>query len=107
MPGSKALHELADDFFQTTMAASPFTASLFGAQGFDHLVPDLTEEAAGATAARLDQIGAGARALDETTLSEPDRVTRDVLLHEAQRVAEETRAPHIALSVSSILSPAL
>ena len=107
MSASKVLRELADDYFHSAMSASPFTASLFGAPGFDHLVPDLSAEAAAATASHLDEIAAGARSLSEASLSESERVTRDVLLHEAQRVADEVRAPSVAISVSSILSPTL
>ena len=107
MTASMDLRKLADDYFQCAMVASPFTASLFGAPGFEHLVPDLSAEAAAETASRLDEIAANARSLTDSSLSEIDRVTRDVLLHEAQRVVDEVRAPNVAISVSSVLSPTL
>ena len=45
MKQAEALAELAERYFQVTMDASPFQATVYGVHGWDAEVPDLSEAA--------------------------------------------------------------
>ncbi len=49
----EALAELAERYFQVTMDASPFEATVYGVAGWDAEVPDLAEAAEADTDRRL------------------------------------------------------
>ncbi|HEX2373221.1 MAG TPA: hypothetical protein VHO93_04505, partial [Actinomycetota bacterium] len=52
----QTLAELAERYFQVTMDASPFDATVYGVQGWDAQVPDLSEAAEAETGRRLGDL---------------------------------------------------
>jgi uncharacterized protein (DUF885 family) len=104
---NEPLAALSDELFDTTMTASPFWASAFGVMGYDHLLPDLSEEAEAAVSARLGDIAGRAAQLSPQELSSVERVTRAVLLHEATRVQTELDDDHTGMTVGGYLAPFL
>jgi hypothetical protein len=52
-PGDRELAELAERYFQVTMDAAPFNATVYGVRGWDAEVPDLSEAAEADTDRRL------------------------------------------------------
>jgi hypothetical protein len=95
--------ELADAFDRAWNTNHPFDASYMGVLGFDHLVPDLSEEGQEAWGARLNGMLAEAEALRSDELSDPDRITLGCLVELIEQEksivesAEAVQRPRAAL----------
>ncbi len=74
------LGRLADEFWETELAADPLWATNVGRREFDHLLPPLTDEDHAALARRLDAQQRAVTALPEASLAADDQVTRAALL---------------------------
>ena len=81
------LAALSDQFWDVAMANSPLWASLLGDHRFDAEVEDLSRENEDSLIERLDGIVASAAALDPATLDRDDRITRHVLMFEAEGIS--------------------
>ena len=79
-----ALDALAREFWETTLAADPLTATLVGDRRFDARMPDLTPEARAAEARALADLAARVRTVPEAGLDAEEKVTRLQLLALAQ-----------------------
>ncbi|HLA16156.1 MAG TPA: DUF885 family protein, partial [Candidatus Limnocylindrales bacterium] len=78
------LRALADEFWESFLAAHPGFATVMGDRRYDDRLDDLSPEGRAAWAAILEQTLGRANALDPATLSTPERVTRSVLIEEAE-----------------------
>jgi uncharacterized protein (DUF885 family) len=77
--GPRSLAEVAEEFFQVSMDAEPFTATVAGVAGWDAEVPDLSEAAEAATDRRLAGLERRLGAIDPDGLGAQDRVTHAML----------------------------
>jgi len=72
--------QLSDELLGNLIAAWPVRATMIGLPGRDDRLPDFTEAGEAAVSDRLTDIAARAEAVDPTTLSETDRLTRAVVV---------------------------
>ncbi|HET8787970.1 MAG TPA: DUF885 family protein, partial [Actinomycetes bacterium] len=75
----ETLGELAEEYFQVLMDASPFDATMFGVPGWDAEVPDLSEDGDAETDGRLAGLERRLAALDPAGLGPQDRITLAML----------------------------
>jgi uncharacterized protein (DUF885 family) len=76
---NRDLGELAERYFQVTMDASPFEATVYGVHGWDAEVPDLSEAAEVETDRRLADLERRLAGIDPARLGAQDRVTLAML----------------------------
>jgi uncharacterized protein (DUF885 family) len=76
---AEALGELAGRYFQVTMDASPFEATVYGVRGWDAEVPDLSEAAEAETDRRLADLQRRLATIDAARLDAQDRITLAML----------------------------
>jgi len=76
---NQALAELAERYFQVSMDASPFDATVYGVHGWDDQVPDLSEAAEDETDRRLADLERRLAAIDPGRLDAQDRITLAML----------------------------
>lgn len=102
-----AIADLADRFWQKQLSLSPTQANLYGYHDYDDQIEDLSEEGQDQMAADLHALIAEAEAIEPTGLEDQDRITRELLIHEAQsdllniegRTAEFAVDPMIGIHV--------
>jgi uncharacterized protein (DUF885 family) len=99
---SEALAELAERYFQVTMDASPFEATVYGVGGWDAEVPDLSEAADAETDRRLADLERRLTGIDAARLDARDRITLAMLERGlADRRAElAARWPELTVSAT-------
>jgi uncharacterized protein (DUF885 family) len=85
---STTLNQLADRALDAIMTASPITATTYGIPGYDHLLPEVTEEATARIAVNTRAIAAEVEALDVSQLDAVEATTRLVLIHEMRTAAD-------------------
>ncbi len=92
------LRRIADDYWEAVMVASPVYATFVGDHRFDDRMDDLSEAAEDANLAVITGVVDRAEALDPTSLSAGGRVTRGLLLAEADnaRARNEHRLAELA-----------
>jgi uncharacterized protein (DUF885 family) len=102
-----AIADLADRFWQAQLSLSPTQANLYGYHDFDDQIEDLSEEGQAQMAADLHALIDEAEAMDPAGLGTQDRISRELLIHEAQcellniegRTAEFAVDPMIGIHV--------
>ena len=100
-PTTSQLDALADEYWQYLLGEiSPTEALLLGDHRFDEAIEDLSRQTEDRHIGRLDDIVARADAIDPARLAGDDRVTRGVLIHEAQGLADEMRSRVAEFDVS-------
>jgi len=101
--GDQALAELAEDYFQAILDASPFEATVYGVAGWDAEVPDLSEAAEAEADRRLAGLERRLAAVDTARLAGQDRITAAMLARGlADRRAElAARWPELTVSATS------
>jgi uncharacterized protein (DUF885 family) len=92
LSNSRTPNDLADDLLAVDAERGPVRASLAGLPGYDDRLPDPTDIAERALAARADRIAERVRRLDPATLNAPDRVTQAVVIHAAGSLADSISA---------------
>ena len=85
------LRRIADDYWEAVMVASPVYATFVGDHRFDDRMDDLSEAAEDANLTVITGIVARAEALDPATLSAGGRVTRGLLLAEADNARARSK----------------
>jgi uncharacterized protein (DUF885 family) len=100
--GDQTLDELAERYFQVTMDAAPFDATMFGVPGWDAEVPDLSEAAEAEADGRLADLQRRLAAIDAGRLGPQDRITlamleRGLADHRAELAA---RWPEVTVSAT-------
>ena len=83
-PASVELRALAEAFWEGFLRAHPTFATIMGDRRFDDRLEDLSPAARAAELARLEATLDGARAIDPAGLDGRDRVTRSMLIEEAE-----------------------
>src|SRR5260370_27317124 len=69
--------DLADRFHRRWLEANPFAATMYGIAGYDHLLPDESQEGQQAWRAEVGQFLAEADAIDPGSLTPAGAVTLD------------------------------
>jgi uncharacterized protein (DUF885 family) len=101
---SEALADLAERYFQVTMDASPFDATVYGVRGWDAEVPDLSEAGEAGTDRRLAELERRLAAIDPAGLGPQDRVTLAMLGRGLADRRAELAARWPELTVSATMS---
>jgi uncharacterized protein (DUF885 family) len=105
---TKAVAGLADELLHTALDLFPVAATLLGIRDRDDRMPDHAESAEQRVGARLADIAARAEAVDPTGLSGPDRITRSVVRHLADGMADELATREVEYTVTdSMFAPAV
>jgi len=89
---NQQLSALSDRFWDIAMANSPLWASLLGDHRFDGEVEDLSREHEDSLIEQLDGLTASAADLAPSTLDRDDRITRHVLMFEAEGLSGAMRS---------------
>jgi uncharacterized protein (DUF885 family) len=79
---------LADEYWDGVLEAYPTTATLLGDRRFDDQIEDLSAESEERLQRGWSELGAKVEALDPSSLSADDQVTRDLLVTEVARTVE-------------------
>jgi uncharacterized protein (DUF885 family) len=93
---------LADEFVETTFDAEPLMPALLGIESSRTGLADLSDQAEQAYRAKMADFAERATALDPAALSAEDKVTRDVLINQAQGYIGQIDSRVVEFSVSSI-----
>jgi uncharacterized protein (DUF885 family) len=101
---NRDLAELAERYFQVTMDASPFDATVYGVRGWDAEVPDLSEAGEAETDRRLAELERRLAAIDPAGLGPQDRVTLAMLGRGLADRRAELAARWPELTVSATMS---
>ncbi len=96
---SSDLRSLADEYHEYDMKQNPTTAHMSGDYRYADRMEDASRSAEDENIARLREFGARARAIDPSTLSPEDALTREVLIFEVESKADldETRQTEFAV----------
>jgi len=89
---NEQLADLSSGFWEVALTNSPMWASLLGDHRFDAEVEDLSREHEDEVIEQLDAIVASARAIDPAALERDDRITRHVLVSEAEGISGSLRS---------------
>lgn len=106
MEQGRGVRVLADEIYDTVMAASPVDATQLGDRRFDEALPDLTPDGQAALAATLDRLAAELDAVAPEDLTVDDRVTRDVAGHVLACTRHEVRAAYVQFAAGPMASGA-
>ena len=98
------LAELSSRFWDVAMSNSPLWASLLGDHRFDADVEDLSREHEDEVIEQLDGIIAMAQAIAPASLDRDDRITRHVLISEAEGIAGNLRSRTAEFMIDPMLS---
>jgi uncharacterized protein (DUF885 family) len=96
------LARLGDEYFRLHFAADPFSASVFGVEGYDAGVPDPSRAAAGAQAAELKRVADELATVDTAGRGRQDKLSHTILtrlLRDEQRVLRNGMA-EVAVTAS-------
>jgi uncharacterized protein (DUF885 family) len=105
---AKAVAGLADDLLHTALDLFPVAATLLGIRDRDDRMPVHAESAEQRTGARLADIAAQADALDPAPLTTTDRITRSVVRHLAEGMADQLATREVEYTVTdSMFAPAI
>jgi len=96
----EALSQLADEFFELSLEAEPFAATVLGFHQFDTQVPDVTEAGQEALRARFAAVRDRAEALAGPGLSGEDEVTRAMLATMAGQTVDNIDARGVEFAVT-------
>jgi uncharacterized protein (DUF885 family) len=106
-PASAALSAAARRFWDGYLEASPTWATVIGDRRFDDRLNDVTPAAIEREVAFLDGVAEEARAIDESGLTAVERVTRRMLIDEADAAARTLRTRTHEWSVDPIFGPTM
>jgi uncharacterized protein (DUF885 family) len=87
-PPNKALHALFEREWQLGLDESPESATLFGIDGYDDRLSDLSTAALQRRKAHVKPVIAELKRFDAKTLSTQDRISRDIML-DALEIADQ------------------
>ncbi|HXG26820.1 MAG TPA: DUF885 domain-containing protein [Candidatus Binatia bacterium] len=100
-----ALRALADRFWETYLELNPTWATIIGDRRHDDRLPDASQPAIEAKLRFFDEIAAAARAIDEAGLDAGQRVTRRMLIDEAEGEARTLRTRIHEWTVDPLFGP--
>jgi uncharacterized protein (DUF885 family) len=96
---------LAEEYLRVRSETAPLWATFLGVDGYDDRLPDASAEGEAATAARLRDLAARAEKVGVDGLSDTDRVSRAVLVHEARGLAAELEDGHTEFAFFGPFAP--
>jgi uncharacterized protein (DUF885 family) len=102
---ASTLRELADRFWDQVVEASPTWATVLGDRRFDDRLDDVAPQALAAVEADRRATATAARAIDPAGLSPRDRVTRQMLIDEAEGQAAALATRMVEWTVDPIGGP--
>ncbi|MGH8914121.1 MAG: DUF885 domain-containing protein [Acidimicrobiia bacterium] len=105
LPDPQPLADLADLFWLTFSEYKPTIATTRGEHRFDDQLPTYNEEWIGKISDAFIEVRAGAEAIDPAGLDLQDRITRDLLIHEAGVWAEELEDKFMVAALDPYLGP--
>jgi uncharacterized protein (DUF885 family) len=100
------LRALADEIYDTVLAAAPVEASLLGDRRFDAALSDLSRDGLTTLGGRFDRLAARVERIDVAGLSAGDRVTADVAAHVVDHARHELRAGYVEFAAGPMTSGA-
>ncbi len=92
--------ELADEMLTSALRADPFSGSLLGFPGYDHLLPDFTGEAEEEYARTLSSVARRAEQAPDQGIDEPDLQTLDFVRCLARGMADFAAVPVVEFTIS-------
>lgn len=100
--------QLADDLVDAMFDANPVEASLLGFRDREDQLTDYSEAGEEAVRVRVADIAARAEAVDPAGLDEADRVTRAVVLQQAEVILDQLRVRGVEYTITdSFFAPAV
>jgi uncharacterized protein (DUF885 family) len=105
LTGTPTLRELSDRFWEQVVEASPTWATVLGERRFDDRLDDVAPDARAAVEADRRATAAAARAIDPGELSARERVTRQMLIDEAEGQAASLATGTIDWTVDPLGGP--
>lgn len=99
------LSVLADRFWSKINEVYPTVATVRGVHEFDSSLPALDEGWIGDVAATMGSIAADAANIDETSLGLQERITRAILIHQAETVVHTFETPFLIASIDPFTGP--
>jgi uncharacterized protein (DUF885 family) len=97
---NETLDRLATDYWEYKLDTNPTQAIMLGDHRYDDRYEDLSRPAEDDRIARLREFAAAAEAIDPADLSPDERITREVLIFEAQSIADLSATRGLDLAVS-------
>ncbi len=91
---------LAEEYWQHELKTSPTTALLMGDHRYGDQMEDLSRSAEDDAIAAYDDFATRAKALNPADLTKAERITRGVLLEEAEAKADELRSRYAEFDVN-------
>jgi uncharacterized protein (DUF885 family) len=89
---NEPLKQLGDDFWEFTLTSSPTNAVLLGFHDYDTELEDVSREVEDEHIATLEGFAATAKAIDPSTLTPDEQISREVLMFEASTRADNLRS---------------
>lgn len=99
------LQELADAYWSAFSEAVPTVATVRGVHDFDEMLPRWDDHWRGDMAARFRDIRDRSRALAESDLSIQERITRSLLIHQAEAEIDTLETPYLRAPIDPFLGP--
>ena len=94
------LRALAEGYWKAELASSPINALMLGIHDYDEEMDDASLEAEDERIVELRDFAAKSAAFDAGSLSPDDRITRDVMIHEAATTADVLEMREAELAVN-------
>ncbi len=94
--------EIADQLVEVMFEVEPLAATLLGIPGYDERLADPSETAGQAFAAKFGDIATRARSLDPAQLDEADRVTRGVVIQQAEAAVDRIATRSVEYTVTDM-----
>ena len=89
---NKILNDLADEYYEWTLRTNPINASMRGVHDYDSEFGESSREAEDREIGELRDMANRAKAINPDSLSDSEKVTRDVLIFEADTQADALEA---------------
>jgi uncharacterized protein (DUF885 family) len=104
MQHDRGVRALADEVYDTVIAASPVEATLLGDRRFDAALPDVTPDGLATLTATLDRLAGEVERIDISTAG--DQVTADVAAHVIDHARHEVHAGYEQFAAGPMTSGA-
>ena len=108
-PGENLMHpeldRLATELWNFGLENSPSSATMLGDHRFDHLIEDYSQEQEGIQREQLSDFANRAAAIDPTTLSHAEQVTREVMIGECWKNVAAIDSEIAEMQSDQLVSP--
>ena len=99
------LDQLANELWNFGLENSPSSATMLGDHRFDHLIEDYSEEQERLQRSQLSDIADRAEAIDPTTLTHAEQVTREVMIGECRKNVAAIDSEIAEMQSDQLVSP--